>query len=289
MTGKKVSGYAGHGPQAQWLNIFIKYKGEPDFWDNDGDGLVRNKKKDMFRDFLKDAGVVAYNKNAPGDKYTKYIPTDFGKTIIKLGANNDTAWALMLCNLVYTPDYNWYTLNLDLNRIYTPEELKLLLKDELPNDASDHGKENVINALKIALIKTPFGTGKIFGQADVDIKTDSGGNEKIKLNSLMRVAWDNPIPEVILYSLYKFAEACGTEEDKFSHYQFSLSNLLDDTIERDGVSPTRIFGLDREIMTRILNALSINYPALINASFTLGLETITLRDNKTSADVLAVF
>jgi phosphoadenosine phosphosulfate reductase len=85
---------------------------------------------------------------------------------------------------------------------------------------------------------------------------------------------------VILYSLYKFAEACG------GYFQFSLETLLDDSIERDGVSPTRIFGLDRDTMVRILNGLSINYPEFISASFTLDLDNITLRNDKTAEDVL---
>ena len=88
---------------------------------------------------------------------------------------------------------------------------------------------------------------------------------------------------MILYSLYKFAEHCG------GYYQFTLSTLLDDTIERDGVSPTQIFGLDRDVMIPILNGLSVNYPEFISASFSLGLDTISLREEKTSEDVLTIF
>jgi phosphoadenosine phosphosulfate reductase len=64
---------------------------------------------------------------------------------------------------------------------------------------------------------------------------------------------------------------------------------MDDSVERNGVSPTRMFGLDRDEMVRILNGLSINYPEFISASFTLDLDNITLRDDKTSEDVLELF
>ena len=101
--------------------------------------------------------------------------------------------------------------------------------------------------------------------------------------TISRAPWSSPVPEVILYSLFKFAEACG------DYYQFSLSTLMDDSIERDGVSPTRIFGLDRDTMIRLLNGLSNRYPDFINASFTLDLETITLSQDKTSTDVLGLF
>lgn len=103
---------------------------------------------------------------------------------------------------------------------------------------------------------------------------------------MVRCEWDDPDAKVILYSLYKFAEACG------DYYQFTLETLLDDSIERDGVSPTRIFGLDRETMVRLLNGLSVNYPEFIAASFTLDLDTITLRptgSELTSEDVLKLF
>ena len=105
----------------------------------------------------------------------------------------------------------------------------------------------------------------------------------ISLNSIMRCSWAEPDARVILYSLYKFAEKCG------GYYQFSLSTLLDDSIERDGISPTRIFGLNYDTMVPILNGLSVNYPDFISASFSLGLDTISLREGKSSQDVLTIF
>ena len=60
-------------------------------------------------------------------------------------------------------------------------------------------------------------------------------------------------------------------------------------IDSNGVSPTEIFGLDRNQMEKILNGLTINYPDFINASFTLDLDNITLNSEKTSQDVLSLF
>lgn len=42
-------------------------------------------------------------------------------------------------------------------------------------------------------------------------------------------------------------------------------------------------------MKRILNGLSSNYPDFISASFTLDLDNITLRSEKTADDVLQLF
>ena len=103
--------------------------------------------------------------------------------------------------------------------------------------------------------------------------------EKNKAVSIYRTSWETPDERVILYSLYKFAEACG------DYYQFSLSTLMDDSIDRNGISPTRIFGLDRDTMIRLLNGLSGNYPDFISASFTLDVYGhVTDRMRKQSAE-----
>jgi phosphoadenosine phosphosulfate reductase len=103
-----------------------------------------------------------------------------------------------------------------------------------------------------------------------------------KTLSFTRIPWLNPDPRVILYSLYRFSEECG------SYKQFTLTRLLNHEIESDGVSPTQIFGLDRKTMERILKGLENNYPDFITVSFALDLDNINLKD-KTSKDVLTLF
>ena len=260
---KGVNRYLSVGVDADWIRQYYA----------DSSFEPGNRKTDVMFGFMGDAGMVSKRKL-----------TAFGKFIGEQDLNNITPWALILCNLVYTPAFRWYMGNIPFYESYPEERLEIDMAETTKKARGEFWNG----------FKTIFDTNKLFqsigfGIPDITVKTLKNGSQQKKMHSIRRVPWDNPIPEVILYSLYKFAEACGTEEDPRSHYQFSLSTLLDDTIERDGVSPTRIFGLDREIMTRILNALSINYPAFINAAFTLGLETITLRDDKTSADVLALF
>lgn len=71
--------------------------------------------------------------------------------------------------------------------------------------------------------------------------------------------------------------------------EFHVSYLFDESIERDGISPVRLFGLyDEDELRSILLGLSERYPAFINATYTNDLQTISLRD-KTSADVLKLF
>ncbi len=286
MEGKKMAGldrYFTFGVRDEWLDAFVRYQGGSDFWFSDGDGMVGNKKKDAFKNFADDAGLTVYDKTADGDKYSKCVPTEFASLVIRKGAYSPISWAMILCNLVYTPAYNWFVNNLEFGTTYTPDLLNLMLSNVMENDTKGKGKRNVIDALKIVMAKTPLGKNDIFAKCDIDEKMSASGRETVVLNWLERCEWIDPDPLVVLYSLYKFAEACG------DYYQFSLETLMDDSIERDGVSPTKIFGLDSDTMIRILNGLSINYPEFISASFTLNLDNITLRDDKSSKDVLALF
>ena len=100
------------------------------------------------------------------------------------------------------------------------------------------------------------------------------------MNYFVRGSWKNPDEKVILYALYKFAEACG------NYRQYTLTRLLDTSVESAGISPIQIFGLNRETMEKILNGLTFNYPDLIEARFTLGLDNITLKSDKTANEIL---
>ena len=284
--GKKMKGldrYFTFGTREEWLDSFVRYQGGSEFWLTDGDGQVANKKKDAFKNFVDDAGLTVYDKSAAGDKYTKCIPTPFADVIIREGAYSQISWALILCNLAYTPAFNWFINNLEFGVVYTPDSLRLMLTDVMENDTKGIGKRNVVDSLKIFMAKTPLGKNKIFASCDIREKYSSSGRETVTLNTVEHVAWAEPDARVILYSLYKFAEKCG------DYYQFTLTNLLDESIERDGISPTKIFGLNYDTMVPILNGLSVNYPDFISVSFALGLDTINLQSDKTSQDILNLF
>lgn len=279
---KGLDRYFSFGIRKNWMDLYFQDGGSSEFWNTDGHGVVANKKKDAFLNFLKDAGLVTYNKTNGGDKYTKNEPSDFARKLFKYGSDSDIAWALMLCNLSYTPEFNWFVKNVTPHETITPDQMKYMLVDVMENDTKGLGKRNVSDAFKILLTKTPLGDVIGLGKCDYEEKVNASGNEVITLNSFYRDTWGNPNPEVILYSLYKFAEACG------DYYQFTLNRLLDHEVDSDGVSPTQIFNLDRNIMEKILNGLTINHPDFITAQFNLDLDTITLNADKSSEDVLAL-
>ena len=132
---------------------------------------------------------------------------------------------------------------------------------------------SIINAFK-RFCELPLGTVLNWGYVEEKGK---------QIDTLCRTKCMVDDNRVILYSLYKFMEKCNLDKE------FHVSYLYDEDVERDGVSPVRIFGLyDEEELKSILLGLSATYPDFINATFTNDLKTITLRD-KTSKDVLELF
>ena len=257
-----IDRYGNMGIEFAWVKNYFKLK--DDFW-NSTHGLGTNKVK-YLKGFLKDSEITIKNKNE-----ISY----FGNVIDKLSIENVSAWALMLCNLVYTSEFNWWIQHIEQDVSYTPSSIYAMLDDSM----SDNTRSHIISAYKNIFISNRYLGEEIgLGVCVYEIKSD-----KRIWKSVIRHSWHDPDPRVILYSLYKFAENCG------EYYQFTLTTLLDNTIERDGISPTRIFGLDRNAMVPLLNGLSANYPDFISVTFSLGLDTIDLRPDKTSRDVLELF
>ena len=147
-----------------------------------------------------------------------------------IGWDTDTFLGLMLVNLVANnPQIEWYVQRMDYGKPYRRSELE----DSL--SGAGQSKDNIssiINAYK-RLTETPFGKVLNFGYV-----TDEG--------DLVRTKCSVTDPRVVLYGLFKFAEKCN------DYKEFTLATLLNDSIDRDGISPTRIFGLDRDDMTPLL-------------------------------------
>lgn len=250
---KSLNCYSHHAPKAEWFTQYFTLKN--DFDENHSLG---SQMYSFFKRFLRDAELL----DSSGFSYTAQV-------IDGLGLDNDCSWAIMLTNLAYTPQVNWAVKRLHINETYGKDYTLSLL-------VADGAKESWVKDIWSSFTRL----------ADLPLGTVGFGypsKEKGKMVTITRMSWQNPNPLVILYSLYKFAEACG------DYYQFTLSRLLNHDIDSNGISPTEIFGLDRNQMEKILNGLTINYPDFINASFTLDLDNITLSSEKTSKDVLSLF
>ena len=255
-TVKGLNTFSNHAPKPEWLKKFFDNI-DTFFTDNDlGSEQIRR-----FKVFLIDSELV--------EKKT-LIATEFVILIRKIGINTPTAWGLILVNLVYNnPQIRWYVENLPVNAGIN----RAVVEEKLSKIGVSRGNIiSIVNAFK-RLCETPLGTELKFGTT-----TSEGRN----LATLKRTKARVDDGRVILYALYKFAEATR------GWYQFNLTRVMNDAYS-DGVSPTKIFGIDYEEMQQFLNGLSTNYPEFINATFTHGLEKISLVQEKTAQDVLDLF
>ena len=250
-TMKSLNSFADHAPKNEWLKSFFELK-ENFFTEHSlGPNMYA-----MFRRFLRDAGLNEKNHFTP-----------LAELLSRLGWETAIAEGIILLNLAMdNRQIAWYIENLELNQIYARKTVEdmLVVCDVKPKDA-----KSIVKAFK-RLVSTPLGTVLNFGYV-----SDDGG--------LCRTKCVVSDARVFLYGLFKFAEKCG------DYKAFTLSTLLNDSIERDGISPTRIFGVTREEAEPMLRGLSAQYPNFVDASFTHDLEKITLAEDKSSADVLELF
>ena len=248
---KAINCFDDHAPKLSWLVSFFKDK-EKFFEDND----LGPNQFTHFKRFLRDANLIENNSFSA-----------FAEVISQIGWETDTAQGLILINLVAeNAQLKWYVKNLDVGIIYSKKTAENLL---LAIEVKEKAARSIVKSFK-RIVETPLGTALHFGYV-----TDEG--------DFVRSKCSVTDPRVVLYGLFKFAEKCNDFKE------FNLATLLNDSIDRDGVSPTRIFGLDREDMTPLLLGLSAKYPEYITASFTHDLEKITLAEDKTSSDVLELF
>lgn len=247
---KTINCFDDHAPKRDWLVSFFDMQNE--FFTNHslGPNMFTH-----FKRFLRDAKLIEGNKC-----------TAFSELICNIGWETATALGLILVNLAYeNAQFEWYIQGMDIGIFYDSDEVKETLK---ALDLKDKAANSVVKSFK-RIVDTPFGTVLGFGY--------TSNNDIVRSKCTLE---DN---RVLLYALYRFVEKCNLDKE------FHLSYLLDENIDRDGVSPVRLFGLyeEDELKAR-LQGLSEAYPDFINATFTNDLKTITLRD-KTAEDVLNLF
>lgn len=242
--------FSHHAPKLYWMEQYFTFKNE--FKEKN---TLGSQMFSFFKRFLKDADLLDDNGF-----------TRFAEIISDIGLDENLSWALMLANLAYNPQIGWYICNISFGETMSKEYVCSMLVDS----GADEKWVNDVWSSLARILDLPFshvGLGEMV-------------KEKNKAVALYRTGWQVPDERVILYSLYQFSEKCGNFK------QFTLTRLLDTSIESDGISPTQIFGLNRDTMEKVLNGLTFNYPDLIEARFTLGLDNITLKSDKSAEEIL---
>ncbi len=251
-----INRYQTFGLRADWIKIY--FEDAENFWTNDRMG---NRMFDSFKNWGREIELLDKDKN----------PAPSFKKLSTLGADSLKVWGIFWVNLAYnSPLINFFINHVEFNAPYDNDFLTGLFGDSL----KERTRNNALNSLKDTFKSSPIGEGLRQGICEMK------GNRVI---SVMRRTWENPERLVILYSLYKFAE-------KGDIYSFTLTNLLDDSDDREALSPKILFGLNEEILRPILQGLANDYPKFISVDFNKGImENIFLSKDKAANDVIELF
>ena len=265
---KTINCYDDHAPKTEWLADFFK-KGDEFFNDNNlGPNMFSH-----FRKFLREAQVTKTPTKADNRSNKNDFVLPFGNLLADIGWDTDTALGLMLINLAHeSGQFEWYIRNIEIGRIYAQQTIIDMLINAGVKKGS--GKEpykahkSIFKSFR-RIVETPIGTKLNFGSV-----SENG--------DIARTACNVTNPCVVLYGLYVYNDKAN------AHHEFRL-NTLYENLEQDGIPPTNIFGLDRQTIEPILRGLSAKHPEFINYSDTNDLCKISLREDKTSQDVLVLF
>lgn len=127
-----VDRYGNMGIEYDWVRKYME--NTEDFW-NSAHGLGTNMVK-YLKSFLSDSGIAVRKKS-------DYVLTDFGQKVKQLGVEDVNAWGLMVSNLVYTSEYNWWVKNTVVDQTYTPAAIMAMLGDDM-----------TVNSKKILSLRT---------------------------------------------------------------------------------------------------------------------------------------
>jgi phosphoadenosine phosphosulfate reductase len=255
MSLRGINRYQHFGFRKEWLDYYFELVN--DFWSS---GKLGKYQFDGFKVWLKEAKITEKNS----------IST-LGSLLKNLGSGDIRIWAVIVNNLAYSSTIlNWYIKNTEFKYSYTPNDLVLSLGD----DQSKSTRDNAVTSLKETFRYSPIGIELGFGECEIKGKATI---------SITKTGWQNPEPLAILYSLYKFAEM----SDKL--YSFTLSELVSDSPERNGISPVALFGIDKDVLKQTLQGLAHDYPDYIQVAFNKDLENIMLISDKTALDVVSLF
>ena len=191
-----IDRYSNIGIEYEWVVDYFS-KGN-NFWSDNGLGI--NKIKNM-KSFLSDASVIVPKKNTI---------TPFGRIISQIGIETEAAWGLLVSNLVYTSEFNWWVMNTNFEQSYTPSLLVGMLSEQV---TSENSQKHIVSAYKNIFASNEI-LGKMLGLGVCSLKESSSNRVLLDIH---RTPWSSPDPRVILYSLYKFAEKCGTYQIGRAH------------------------------------------------------------------------
>lgn len=255
MTKRSLNTFANHAPKKEWLICFFDQGSE--FFENNSLGANQLV---CFTRFLSDAGLIAKKKVTP-----------FFNFIKRIGWENAEAWAYILVQLSYSNNqFRWYLHNL-------PVDSEIIDRARIERRLCDLGVSrmdacSIINAFGRIVNETPLGTRLHFGEVELKGKS---------IVAIRRKSSPEVSPIVILYSLYRYAEA-----EKVC--QITLDSLMDFDKSRVGMSPVLLFGMTKDELANNIKSLVQNHNDYIYTTTAHNSDIIIRTDLHNADDVLGL-
>ena len=238
----KIQAYKTFGFREEWLQ---EYLADPDyFWQNNSLGTAQ---VEGFRAWLKDAEINDSKKHI----------TEFGKLIQNIYVDDiNLAWELILTNLSCNSFIiSWFVNNVSVGKEYDRKTLEEKIKDD---GYASKGK-TIPNAVA-ALVQT-FDYSPLGDTLNMGIRSEKKLFERGEYKDMTSVG--------LAYNLYRYAENKGIRS-------LSVSDFYSEDCKG---GPARVFGVSRKTFENVLKSLNSADNRVLIAELSMGLDSITLRDD----------
>ncbi|RKY24746.1 MAG: phosphoadenosine phosphosulfate reductase [Planctomycetota bacterium] len=244
-TMRGLDRYKGFGLRSEWLKEF--FKDPQGVWESD---TLGNRQKEALVAWLREAEIM--------DKNRRLTPT--GTVLQVWGTENPATWWVIIVNLARnSPVIRWFLTNVG----WGENLVKKQLVERMGDSMKERTRENAVNALMGLFEKTPLGQlAPVYKEKGKRILYKKGVQQ---------------VPqEVLLYSLYRFAEARG-------RYHMEMKELYDNAEE----GPYTIFGIPPEHLRKGIRGLAESHPDFLKADLVRDLENIYLSPQRSSLEVIS--
>ena len=256
MEKSQLSRYNTFGLRDRWLEMYFK---APDsFFETDDHGLNKVKQVPILKKWLIDAGIL--------DLTGKRI-TEFGQILAKnYSSNKFIVWELIWINLCNKSELcSWYIANCGFGIPYTRETIDMMLAESFP-DYTGSVRDNSMKAFQNTLKESPLSS-----EVPVGVVEKQGNKVRIE-----RLPHNNITNIAVAYSIYSYANL--VEKNHLTVSEFY------EEVQTEGIY--RQFGINRELLERLLLTLQEESNHVLRVELNMGLDNIILRDDLKSIDIL---
>ena len=246
----------GMGMRERWVKQY--FSAYDTFFDNNDHGLNPKYQIPPFINWLREAQILS--------EESKQI-TESGICMSNAYKTRpQIVWEIIYIGLCENSEIcHWFHGEIGFDRVYTREEADIILQDSYP-ELQDRTLRNPFNSLLNTFKESPLSTTIPIG------KLAKENNKQV----IRRYPHYNLSLVGTAYSLYRYAE-------RKERHLLTVSEFYDEN-QKEGIY--RQFGIDKDVLERLLLRLQEDNNHVLRAELNMGLDNIILREDLTSIDIL---